>query len=149
MSAFAGKPDIRPDLYAHALKPGLSNRGRLEPVKVIQVRPFKATTFLVGQSDSDGVFMVTDEFERGLVIVVDSFVGEGFIRTADGDVVTVLAPTDIDLVRGDTIKICERALDGSAVDIDGVHFQWLSVTGSRRGLQNGYLPTLKSASSFR
>ena len=57
------------------------------------------TTFLVGQSDSDGVFMVTDEFERRLVIVVDSFVGEGFIRTAHGDVVTVLAPTDIDLVR--------------------------------------------------
>ena len=43
--------------------------------------------------------MFADEFERGLVIVVDSFVGEGFIRTADGDVVTVLAPTDIDLVR--------------------------------------------------
>ena len=64
--------------------------------------------------------MVTDEFECRLVIVVDSFVGEGFIRTAHGDVVTVLAPTDIDLVRGDTIKICKRALDGSAVDIDGI-----------------------------
>jgi hypothetical protein len=49
---------------------------------VIQIRPFKLTTFLVGQSDSDGVSVFADEFERGLVIVVDSFVGEGFIRTA-------------------------------------------------------------------
>ena len=65
--------------------------------------------------------MISDKFERGLIIVMESFVGESFIGTAHGDVVAVLAPTDIDLVRCDTIKTRERALDGSAVDIDGVH----------------------------
>ena len=65
--------------------------------------------------------MITDKFESGLVIVMESSVREGFIRTAHGDVVAVLAPTDINLVRCDTIKTRERALDGSALYIDGVH----------------------------
>jgi hypothetical protein len=70
----------------------------LEPVKTIQVRPFKPTTFLVVQYDGDGLFVVGDEFERAVVIVMDSFVGEGFICIAYSDVVAVLAPADIDLV---------------------------------------------------
>jgi hypothetical protein len=36
----------------------------LEPVKAIQVRLFKPKTFVIGQSDGDGVFMGGDEFER-------------------------------------------------------------------------------------
>jgi hypothetical protein len=51
----------------------------LEPVKAIQVRPFKPKTFVIGQSDGDGVFMGGDEFERAVVIIImDSFVGEKF-----------------------------------------------------------------------
>jgi hypothetical protein len=46
----------------------------LEPVKAIQVRLFKPKTFVIGQSDDDGVFMGGDEFERAVVIIMDSFV---------------------------------------------------------------------------
>ena len=89
----------------------------LEPVETIY--SFKPQQFGSGQSDSDGI--VADEFERGLVIVMESFVGEGLIRTAHGDVVAGITPTDIDLVGGNTIKTCERALDGLAVDVRRVH----------------------------
>jgi hypothetical protein len=89
----------------------------LEPVETIY--SFKPQQFGSGQSDSDSI--VADEFERGLVIVMESFVGEGFIRTAHGYVVAGITPTDIDLVGGNTIKTCERALDGLAVDVRRVH----------------------------
>jgi hypothetical protein len=85
----------------------------LEPVEAIY--SFKPQSFVSGQSDSDSI--VADEFERGLVIVMESFVGEGLIRTAHGDVVAGITPTDVDLVRGNTIATCERALDGLAVDV--------------------------------
>jgi hypothetical protein len=80
----------------------------LEPVKAIQVRPFKPETFVIGQSDGDGVFMSGDEFERAVVIIMDSFVGEGFICTAHGDVVAVLVPADIYFVTRHVIEVCER-----------------------------------------
>jgi hypothetical protein len=68
----------------------------LEPVKAIQVHLFKPKAFVVGQSDGDGVFMGGDEFKRAVVIIImDSFVSEGFICTAHGDVVAVLVPADI------------------------------------------------------
>jgi hypothetical protein len=89
----------------------------LEPVEAIY--SFKPQSLGSGQSDGDRI--VTDEFERGLVIVMESFVGEGFIRTAHGDVVAGVTPTDIDIVRGNTITTCERALDGLAVDVSRVH----------------------------
>ena len=80
----------------------------LEPVKVIRVRPFKAKTFVIGQSDGDGVFMGGDEFERAVVIIImDSFVSEGFICTAHGDVVAVLVPADIYFVTRHAIEVCE------------------------------------------
>ena len=93
----------------------------LEPVKAIRVRPFKPKTFVIGQSDGDGIFMGGDEFERAVVIIMDSFVGEGFICTAHGDVVAVLVPADIYFVTRHAIEVCERALDGLAVDIRAVH----------------------------
>jgi hypothetical protein len=89
----------------------------LEPIEAIY--SFKPQSFGGSQSDRDSI--VADEFERGLVIVMESFVSEGFIRTAHGDVVAGITPTDIDLVRGNTIKTCERALDGLAVDVRRVH----------------------------
>jgi hypothetical protein len=89
----------------------------LEPVEAIY--SFKPQSFGSGQSDSDSI--VADEFERGLVIIMESFVGEGFIRTAYGDVVAGITPADIDLVRGNTVKTCERALDRLAVDVTRVH----------------------------
>jgi hypothetical protein len=89
----------------------------LEPVEAIY--SFKPQSFASGQSDSDSI--VAGEFERGLVIVMESFVGEGLIRTAHGDVVAGITPTDIDPVRGNTITTCERALDGLAVDVRRVH----------------------------
>jgi hypothetical protein len=97
----------------------------LEPVKAIQVRPFKPKTFVIGQSDGAGVFMGGDEFERAIVIVIiiimDSFVSEGFIGTAHGDVVPVLVPADIYFVMRHAIEVCERALDDLAVDVSRVH----------------------------
>ena len=68
--------------------------------------------------------MAADEFERGVVIVMDGFVGESFIRKAQGDVVAVLAPTNIHLVRRHAMEVCERALDRLAVDVGRVHFQF-------------------------
>jgi hypothetical protein len=59
-----------------------------------------------------------DEFERAVVVIImDSFVGEGFICTAHGDVVAVLVPADIYFVTRHAIEVCERALDGFAVDM--------------------------------
>ena len=116
---------INPDLPPRS--PAAWNRklgGRfLEPVKVIQVRPFKPKTFVIGQSDGDGVFMGGDEFERAVIIIIimDSFVGEGFICTAHGDAVAVRVPADIYFVRRHAIEVCERALDGLAVDVSRVH----------------------------
>src|SRR5262249_45910044 len=68
--------------------------------------------------------------------------GEGFICTAYSDVVAVLPPADIDLVGRHAIKVCERALDGSAVDIDCVHFnrfQQPRCLARSFQLQSGYL----------
>jgi len=63
-----------------------------------------------------------DEFERAVVIIImDSFVGEGFICTAHGDFVVVLVPADIYFVTRNAIEVCERALDGLAVDVSRVH----------------------------
>jgi hypothetical protein len=94
----------------------------LEPVKAIRVRPFKPKTFVIGQSDGDGVFMGGEEFERAVVIIImDSFVGEGFTFTAHGDVVAVLVPADIYFMTRHAIEVCERALDGLAVDVSRIH----------------------------
>jgi hypothetical protein len=93
----------------------------LKPVKAIQVHSFKPKTFVIGQSDGDGVFMGGDEFKRAVVIIMDSFVGEGFICTAHDDVVAVLVPGDIYFVTGHAIEVCEGALDSLAVDVSRVH----------------------------
>jgi hypothetical protein len=63
----------------------------LEPVKAIQVR--QPRTFVIGQCDGNRVIMDGDEFERAIVIIMDSFVGESFICTAHRDVVAVLKIT--------------------------------------------------------
>ena len=91
----------------------------LEPVKAIQVRQPKP--FVIGQSDGDGVFMGGDEFERAVIIIMDSFVGERSICTAYGDVVAVLVPADIYFVMRHAIEDCECAPDGLAVDVSRVH----------------------------
>ena len=84
----------------------------LEPVKAIQVHLFKPKTFVIGQSDGDGVFIGGDEFERAVVIIMDSFVSEGFICIARGDVVAVLVSADIYFVTRHAIEVCERAFNG-------------------------------------
>jgi hypothetical protein len=70
-----------------------SDHPLLEPVKAIQVR--QPETFVIGQCDGNGVIMDGDEFKRAVVIIMDSFVREGSVCTAHGDVVAVLVPTDI------------------------------------------------------
>ena len=69
--------------------------------------------------------MSGDEFERAVVIIIiiimDSFVSKGFIGTAHGDVVPVLVPADIYFVMRHAIEVCERALDGLAVDVSRAH----------------------------
>ena len=62
-----------------------------------------------------------DEFERAVVIIMDSFVGEGLVCTAHGDIVAGLVPADIYFVTRHAIEVCERALDGLAVDVSRVH----------------------------
>ena len=104
----------------------------LEPVKAIQVRPFEPKTFVIGQSDGDGVFMGGHEFERAVVIIMDSFVGEGFICTAHGDVVAVLVPADIYFVTRHAIEVRERAFNGLAVDICPVHERYFQFESNRR-----------------
>ena len=74
---------------------------RLDPLR--PSRSFKPKTFVIGQSDGDGLFIGGDEFERGVVIVMDSFVSKCFICTAHGDVVAVLVPADIYFVRRATL----------------------------------------------
>jgi hypothetical protein len=73
-----------------------------------------------------------------------SVVGEGFVCTAYGDIVAGITPTDIDLVRGNTVKTCERALDRLAVDVIRVHesellyvFHGPTGTGDRSTLTSG------------
>ena len=112
---------LSPPNRSYALRPDIP---RLVPVKAVQVCPFKPKKFITGQSDGHRVFMVADEFERGVVIVMDGFVHESFIRKAHRDVVAVLAPTNIHLVRRHAIEVCERALDRLAVDVGRVHFQF-------------------------
>src|SRR6478736_2520240 len=118
----------------------------LEPVKVIQVRPFKPKTFVIGQSDGDGVFMGGDEFERAVVIIImDSFVSEGFICTAHGDVVAVLVPADIYFVTRHAIEVRERAFNGLAVDICPVHEGYFQFESKK--LLAGFIPCCSSRNS--
>jgi hypothetical protein len=89
---------------------------------VIQVSPLKPKAFVIGQCDGDGVFMGGDELERAVVIIImDSLVGEGLIYTAYGDVVSVFVPANIYFVMSHAIEVCERALNGLAVDVSRVH----------------------------
>ena len=52
---------------------------------------------------------------------MDSFVCENFICTAHVDVFAVIVPADIYFVTRHTIEVCERALDGLAIDVSRVH----------------------------
>ena len=99
----------------------------LEPIKAIQVHLFNPKTFVIGQSDGGGVFMGGDEFERAVVIIMDSFVSEGFICPAHGDVVALLVPADIYFVTRHAIEVRERAFNGLAVDICPVHGSYLQL----------------------
>ena len=62
-----------------------------------------------------------DEFERAVVITMDSFRCKGFVCTAHSDVFPVIVPADIYFVARHAIEVCERALDGLAVDVSRVH----------------------------
>ena len=118
----------------------------LEPVKAIQVHLFKPKTFVIGQSDGDGVFMGGDEFERAVVIIMDSFVSEGFICTAHGDVVAVLVPADIYFVTRHAIEVRERAFNGLAVDICPVHESYFQFE-SKKLLAGFFIPCCSSRNS--
>jgi hypothetical protein len=102
-------------------RPQVSQNRFSEPVKVIQVSPLKPKAFVIGQCDGDGVFMGGDELERAVVIIMDSLVGESLICTAYGDVVSVFVPANIYFVMRHAIEVCERALNGLAVDVSRVH----------------------------
>jgi hypothetical protein len=104
----------------------------LESVKAIQVHLFKPKTFVIGQSDGDGLFMGGDEFERAVVIIMDSFVSKCFICTAHGDVVAVLVPADIYFVTRHAIEVRERAFNGLAVDICPVHGSYFQLERKKR-----------------
>jgi hypothetical protein len=118
----------------------------LEPVKAIQVHLFKPKTFVIGQSDGDGVFMGGDEFERAVVIIMDSFVSEGFICTAHGDVVAVLVPADIYFVSRHAIEVRERAFNGLAVDICPVQESYFQFE-SKKLLAGFFIPCRSSRNS--
>ena len=107
---------------------------------------FKPKTFVIGQSDGDGVFMGGDEFERAVVIIMDSFVSEGFICTAHGDVVTVLVLADIYFVTRHAIEVRERAFNGLAVDICPVHESYFQFE-SKKLLAGFFIPCCSSRNS--
>jgi len=114
----------------------------LEPVEAIY--SFKPQSLGSGQSDRDSI--VADEFERGLVIVMESFVGEGFVRTAHGDVVAVLVPADIYFVTRHAIEVRERAFNGLAVDICPVHESYFQFE-SKKLLAGFFIPCCSSRNS--
>ena len=64
-----------------------------------------------------------DKFERAVIILIImySFVCEDFICTAHGDVFAVIVSAYIYFVTRHAIEVCERALDGLAVDVGRVH----------------------------
>jgi hypothetical protein len=70
--------------------------------------PSKPMTFLVVQSDGDGLFMVADEFERA--VVIDSFVNEGFTCTLYDVALAVPSPSDSYLIGPHAIKSCNVRL---------------------------------------
>jgi hypothetical protein len=111
----------------------------LEPIKAIRVHLFKPKTFVIGQSDGDGVFVSGNEFEPAVVIIMDSFVSEGFICTAHGDVVAVLVPADIYFVTRHAIEVRERAFNGLAVDICAVHERYFQFE-SKKLLAGFFIP---------
>ena len=88
-----------------------------------------------------------DEFERAVVIIImDSFVSEGFICTAHGDVVAVLVPADIYFVTRHAIEVRERALNGLAVDICPVHESYFQFE-SKKLLAGFFIPCCSSRNS--
>ena len=87
-----------------------------------------------------------DEFERAVVIIMDSFVSEGFICTAHGDVVAVLVPADIYFVTRHAIEVRERAFNGLAVDICPVHESYFQFE-SKKLLAGFFIPCCSSRNS--
>ena len=71
----------------------------------------------------DGVLLGGDQFERAVIILIipHSFVCEGFICTAHGNVFAVFVSAYIHFVTRHAQEVCERALDGLAVDVGRVH----------------------------
>ena len=71
---------------------------RLVSIKSIQSIPFELTTFLGAEPDGDRIFILGDELERLVVIVMDCPVGESLVGAPHSDVAAVLAPADLNLV---------------------------------------------------
>jgi hypothetical protein len=74
--------------------------------------------FIVGQVDDDGVFLGASELRRVIVGVTEDLMKERFACALYGD---ALAARQLTSTVSGEIEVCERALDGLAVDICPVH----------------------------
>jgi len=57
---------------------------------------------------------------RVIVEIAEDQMNERFARTVYDDCI-VAGPVNLHCVRGNAVKVCKRALDGLAIDIDPVH----------------------------
>ena len=76
--------------------------------------------FIVSQVDDDGVFIGAIELGRVIVGIAEDLMKERFAYALYGDALAA-RPADLHCVRRNAIEVCERALDGLAVDISPVH----------------------------
>ena len=124
----------------------------LSSITPFVVRPSDAVTvtipsFTTNRPDPNCMMRLSpggDEFERAaVIIIVDSFVSEGFICTAHGDVVAVLVPAHIYFVTRHAIEVCECALNGLTVDIRPVHESYFQFE-SKKLLAGFFIPCCSS-----
>jgi hypothetical protein len=76
--------------------------------------------FIVGQVDDDGVFVEASELRRVIVGIAEDWMKERLACALYNDGLAG-RPANIHRVRRNAIEVCERALDGSTVDICPVH----------------------------
>jgi hypothetical protein len=87
--------------------------------------------FIVGQVDDDGVFIGASELRRVIVGVAEDLMKERFACALYGDALAA-RPADLHCVRRNAIEVCERPLDGLAVDVSPVHKSYFQFESKKR-----------------
>ena len=87
--------------------------------------------FIVGQVDDNGVFLKASELRRAIVGIAEDWTKECFACALHNDGLAG-RPANIHRVRWDAIEVCERALDGLAVDICPIHDCYFQFDNKKR-----------------